>query len=100
MGLAGLAIARWWPRRPVDPIEANALYGGRMSLNDSLILVGQTMLSNGGGASVGLEAGYAQIGSAIASRIGRCLPGAPRRSQGAGRLRRRGGDRAPPSTPR
>jgi CIC family chloride channel protein len=71
MGLTGLALARWWPRRPVDPIEANALYGGRMSMNDSLILVGQTMLSNGSGASVGLEAGYAQIGSAIASRIGR-----------------------------
>src|SRR5208283_5436845 len=51
MGLTGLALARWWPRRPVDPIEANALYGGRMSLNDSLILVGQTMLSNGSGAS-------------------------------------------------
>ena len=29
------------------------------------------MLSNGSGASVGLEAGYAQIGSAIASRVGR-----------------------------
>ena len=70
VGLCALAITRWWPRRPVDPIEANALYGGRMSMRDSLILVGQTMLSNGCGASVGLEAGYAQIGSALASRIG------------------------------
>ena len=70
MGLSLLAVARWWPRRPIDPIEANALYGGRMSLKDSLVLVGQTMLSNGSGASVGLEAGYAQIGAAIASRTG------------------------------
>ena len=71
VGLVGLAVARWWPRRAVDPIEANALYGGRMSLNDSLIVVGQTILSNGVGASVGLEAGYTQIGSALASRLGR-----------------------------
>ena len=71
VGLLGLVVARWWPRRAVDPIEANALYGGRMSLIDSLIVVAQTMLSNGVGASVGLEAGYTQIGSAIASRLGR-----------------------------
>ena len=62
---------RRWTRRAVDPIEANALHGGRMSLNDSLIVVLQTMLSNGFGASVGLEAGYTQIGSALASRLGR-----------------------------
>jgi CIC family chloride channel protein len=71
VGLVGLGLARWWPRRAVDPIEANALYGGRMSLNDSLIVVLQTILSNGFGASVGLEAGYTQIGSALASRLGR-----------------------------
>jgi len=47
------------------------VYGGRMSLNDSLVVVGQTMLSNGVGASVGLEAGYTQIGAALASRLGR-----------------------------
>ena len=72
-GRRGLALARWWPRRAVDPIEANALYGGRMSLNDSLVVVAQTVLSNGVGASVGLEAGYAQIGSAMASRLGRAF---------------------------
>ena len=71
MGLSLLALARWWPRRAIDPIEANALYGGRMSTADSLIVVGQTVLSNGVGASVGLEAGYAQAGSALASRLGR-----------------------------
>ena len=73
IGLTGLAIARWRPRRAIDPIEANALYGGRMSLRDSLILVGQTLLSNGSGASVGLEAGYAQIGAALASRGGQAF---------------------------
>ena len=71
VGLAGWLVARYHPRRAIDPIEANALYGGRMSLNDSLIVVGQTMLSNGVGASVGLEAGYTQVGAAIASRLGR-----------------------------
>ncbi len=71
VGLAGWAIARWWNRRTVDPIEANALHGGRMSLSDSLFVTAQTVLSNGVGASVGLEAGYTQISSALASRLGR-----------------------------
>ena len=71
LGALGLGIAMIRPRRAVDPIEANALFGGRMSLGDSLIVVLQTMLSNGVGASVGLEAGYTQIGSAVSSRLGR-----------------------------
>jgi chloride channel protein, CIC family len=71
LGLVGLAVAYFRPRRVVDPIEANALYGGRMSLNDSLIVVLQTIMSNGVGASIGLEAGYTQIGAALASRFGR-----------------------------
>ena len=70
LGLAGLGIARWWPSRAIDPIEANALYGGRMSVKDSLVVVLQTVWSNGVGASVGLEAGYTQIGAACASRLG------------------------------
>ena len=70
VGLLGLAVVRLWPRQVVDPIEANALHGGRMSVNDSLIVVAQTVLSNGVGAAVGLEAGYTQIGSALASRFG------------------------------
>jgi CIC family chloride channel protein len=73
VGLIGLAVARWTPRRAVDPIEANALYGGKMSLRDSLVVVLQTLVSNGIGASVGLEAGYTQIGSAVGSRIGRAF---------------------------
>ena len=70
LGVVSLGIGRFWPRRTVDPIEANALFGGRMSLNGSLIVVLQTIMSNGVGASVGLEAGYTQIGSALASRWG------------------------------
>ncbi|MGN6470638.1 MAG: chloride channel protein [Rhizobiaceae bacterium] len=60
-------------RTPVDPIEANALHGGRLSLTDSFIIAFQTIVSSGFGASVGLEAGYAQMGSGVASRIGRSL---------------------------
>ena len=71
VGLLGYAIQRYRPRRSVDAIEANALYGGRMSLNDGILVMLQTMLSSGVGASVGLEGGYTQIGSAIASRFGR-----------------------------
>lgn len=57
-------------RTPVDPIEANALRGGRMSLKDSAVVSLETLISNGGGASVGLEAGYTQIGAGLASRLG------------------------------
>jgi len=63
----------WRPRDIVDAIEANALYGGRMSLTDSIRLAVLTVLSAGVGASVGLEAAYTQLGSGIASRIGRSL---------------------------
>jgi CIC family chloride channel protein len=71
VGLVTLGLSRWMQRRTVDPIEANALYGGQMSLRDSVVVVAQTVLSNGVGASVGLEAGYTQIGAAVASRLGR-----------------------------
>ena len=73
LGVFGLGIARLWPRRAVDPIEANALYGGRMSLNDSITVMLQTIISNGVGASIGLEAGYTQMGAGLASRVGRSL---------------------------
>ena len=64
------AITRAKIPRAVDPIEANALHGGRMSVRDSLIVTAQTIISNGFGASVGLEAGYTQLVSGIASRLG------------------------------
>lgn len=61
-------------RRPiVDPIEANALHGGRMSLVDGIVVVVQTLVSNGFGTSVGLEAGYTQIAAAVGSRFGRAF---------------------------
>ncbi|MBI3434735.1 MAG: chloride channel protein [Proteobacteria bacterium] len=71
-GLAGAYIAR---RRgaEVDPIEANAMHGGRMSIRGSLIVAAQTVWSSGVGASVGLEAGYTQLASGIASRLGQAF---------------------------
>jgi CIC family chloride channel protein len=68
--IAGL-LRRWRPREVIDAIEANALFGGRMSIGDSLGLVLVTVLSGGFGASVGLEAAYTQLGAAMGSRIGR-----------------------------
>lgn len=70
LGISAIFIEARRPRRPVDPIEANALRGGRMSFRDSLLITAQTVVSNGFGASVGLEAAYAQIGSGFASRLG------------------------------
>ncbi|MBP1852976.1 chloride channel protein [Rhizobium halophytocola] len=70
LGLFYLLLRKRRNRPIVDPIEANALYGGRLSLTDSVIVVVQNLLSNGFGASVGLEAGYTQISSGIASKIG------------------------------
>jgi CIC family chloride channel protein len=69
-GVATEVIRRWRPEREIDPIEANALHGGRMSLLGSIIVAAQTVWSSGVGASVGLEAGYTQFASGIASRIG------------------------------
>ena len=69
-GASSEVIRRWRPEREIDPIEANALHGGRMSLLGSMIVAAQTIWSSGVGASVGLEAGYTQAASGIASRIG------------------------------
>ncbi len=71
LGAGNKLLLRRRRRRPVDPIEANALAGGRMSVVDSLVIGAQTLCSNGFGASVGLEAGYTQLGSGLASWLGR-----------------------------
>jgi chloride channel protein, CIC family len=73
--LFGLVTAYITRRRgtEVDPVEANALHGGRMSLRGSLIVAAQTVWSSGVGASVGLEAGYTQLASGIASKIGQAF---------------------------
>lgn len=72
LGLVRLAFPRR-TRAPIDVIEANALYGGRIPLRDSLVVSLQTFISNGFGASVGLEAAYAQMGGGIASKVGQWL---------------------------
>src|ERR1700694_4616016 len=71
LGLAFLLLARWRPAREIDPIEANALHGGRMSFRGSVIVALQTVWSSGVGASVGLEAGYTQLASGLAASLGR-----------------------------
>ncbi|WP_315838725.1 chloride channel protein [Bradyrhizobium prioriisuperbiae] len=71
LGLMEWSRRRWKISNAVDPIEANALRGGRLSLRDSVVVSSQTLISNGCGASVGLEAGYTQIGAGAASLLGR-----------------------------
>jgi len=73
-----LGLSAWWWKKsrsgpPVDVVEANALLGGRMGLRDSAFICGQTLVSNGFGASVGLEAAYAQAGGSWASLMGKWM---------------------------
>ena len=72
LGFGSRAAARRW-RTPVDVVEANALHGGAIPLRDSLLVCAQTLLSNVVGASVGLEAAYAQAGGGFASVVGQWL---------------------------
>lgn len=65
-----------WSKRPhdiVDPIEANALHGGRMSLSDSLFVAIQSLLSSSSGLSLGIEGGFTQIAGAVGSWLGRAM---------------------------
>ena len=71
--LLGLSIWLLRRRKTIDVVEANALHGGRIPGRDSATVVGQTLLSNGFGASVGLEAAYAQAGGGLASLLGQRL---------------------------
>jgi chloride channel protein, CIC family len=73
LGILLFVLALYRKKPIVDPIEANALHGGRLSLNDSIIVTVQNLISNGFGASVGLEAGYTQLASGLASKIGLSL---------------------------
>lgn len=73
LGLFTALVLRFRPSPAVDPVEANALHGGRLSVRDSAFICGQTLISNGCGASVGLEAAYAQAGGAAASWVGQKL---------------------------
>jgi len=72
-GLILIALARLFRKRtraPIDVVEANAMHGGRIPFRDNLLIAVQTIVSNGSGASVGLEATYAQMGGGIASWLG------------------------------
>ncbi len=71
LGLLGLLADRVRRRTPVDVVEANALHGGAVPFRDTVTVSTQTFVSNGFGASVGLEAAYAQIGGGLASVMGR-----------------------------
>jgi len=75
-GLLLALLARAFRRRtraPIDVVEANALHGGRIPFADNLAIATQTVISNGAGASVGLEAAYAQMGGGVASLMGQWL---------------------------
>ncbi|HLJ71247.1 MAG TPA: chloride channel protein [Roseiarcus sp.] len=76
-GVALLGLALWakdrFRGRLADAVEANALRGGRLSAGGSAYIVAQTLVSNGFGASVGLEAAYTQLSSAFSSLFGRAL---------------------------
>ena len=77
IGALALAAFGYATRRrrnaPIDVVEANALHGGVIPIRDSLTVSAQTLISNGAGASVGLEAAYAQIGGGVASAVGQWL---------------------------
>ncbi len=68
-GYLATLIRRTRSAEITDPVEANALFGGRMSMLDSLRLTIATMVSNAAGGSLGMEAGYTQSGSAIFSFV-------------------------------
>src|SRR5476649_733874 len=70
IGLAALVMRRLRPKEIVDPIEANALRGGIMSMVDSLRLLVATVASNAVGAAVGMEAGYSQLGAGVLAKVG------------------------------
>lgn len=71
MGINVFLLSKFRKKSLIDPIEANALYGGNLYMFDSIIIAAQNIISNGFGASVGLEAGYTQIASSIGSKLAR-----------------------------
>ena len=73
LSLGGLALSWFHAAGAGRQAQADRRDGGEraaprpMGVADSLVISGQTILSNGFGASVGLEAAYAQLGSMVAS---------------------------------
>lgn len=72
---ATIYLSRRWKDHvsTVDPIEGNALYGGRIGWLGSCWITLQTVISHGFGASVGMEGAYTQICSATGSAAGKWL---------------------------
>ena len=73
LGVIALLARNWAKHEIVDPIEANAVHGGKLSLRGSGRLIGASFLSNVFGGSVGMEAAYTQLGSSMFSAIGKLL---------------------------
>lgn len=73
LSLLSLSARHFQSREIIDPVEANAIYGGRMSLIGSIRLAIAAIVSNAAGASLGMEAAYSQMGSGLLSSIGQWL---------------------------
>lgn len=73
LGVLLLIAAHYKRLSIIDPVEANALEGGKMSLTDSLVLVGLSTLSITIGGSIGFEAAMTQLGAGTLSFIGQRL---------------------------
>lgn len=68
------SLMRYWrPKEVIDPIEANALMGGRMPFIDNLRLLLESFISSASGVSFGMEAAYTQMGSGFLSWAGQKL---------------------------
>ena len=70
MGLLTLALTRWMPRRARRPDRGQRTLWRQDVDARQFRRRGADHASNGVGASVGLEAGYTQIGSAVGSKLG------------------------------
>ena len=73
LGILAWVLKRFRQREIIDPVEANAMFGGRMSLVDSARLAAATLISNGVGAALGLEAAFTQLGAGMMSVAGQKL---------------------------
>ena len=73
LGVSNVVWKRFGSGDILDPIEANALYGGRMGAGGSLFVAAQATVANGVGGSVGIEGGFTQLSSAVGSGLGRIL---------------------------
>src|SRR5260370_34707265 len=71
LGVAFLLLLRWRPAREIDPIEANALHGGRRSFRRSVVVALPAVWCRGVSASVRLGGGYNQVACGLRPSIGR-----------------------------